>query len=87
MVTLCRSLFTLARSLYTTGVLPEVRPCGPTCGLICAFDDDFLVELPEEVRSESNTRSVADGAISQDKRCFIDGPVQRILENLSYESR
>jgi AraC family transcriptional regulator len=74
-------------SLYTAGTLPAVRPCEPTFGLICAFDDDFLHELPEEIQSESNTRSVADGVISQDKRCFIDGPVQRILESLSDEAR
>jgi AraC family transcriptional regulator len=74
-------------SLYTAGVLPAVRPCGHTYGLICAFDADFLRGVPEEIRSESNTRSVADGVISQDRRCFMDGPVQQILEQLSDEAR
>jgi AraC family transcriptional regulator len=74
-------------SLYTPGTLPTARPCGPAYGLICAFDADFLLELPEDIRLESNMRSVADGVISQDKRCFMDRPVQHILQKLSDEAR
>lgn len=74
-------------SLYTAGVLPEVRPSIPSSGLICAFDKDFQLEVPEEIRGESNTRSMADGMISQDKRCFMDVPLQRILEALGEEAR
>jgi AraC family transcriptional regulator len=74
-------------SLYTAGVLPEVRPSIPSSGLICAFDADFQMEVPEEIRGESNIRSVADGVIAQDKRCFTDLPLQRTLEALGEEAR
>ena len=74
-------------SLYTPGALPSVRTCGPGSGLLCAFDTKFLLALPEGIRTESNMRSVADGVISQDKRCFRDAPAQHILEQLSDEAR
>jgi AraC family transcriptional regulator len=74
-------------SLYTAGPLPAMRPCGHTYSLICAFDTDFLLGVPEEILSESNTCSGADGLISQDKCCFMDGPVQHILAQLSDEAR
>ncbi len=73
-------------SLYTAGVLPRVRPCVPTRGLICAFDPDFLIDLPKEIFNDSNTRSVADGVLSQDKRCFLDVPLQHTLEALRQEA-
>ncbi|WP_161557159.1 helix-turn-helix domain-containing protein [Acidisarcina polymorpha] len=74
-------------SFYTAGDLPPAHPRSQIDGLICAFDSDFLLGVPQEIMSESNTRSVADGVISQDKRCFMDAPVQHILERLSEAAR
>jgi len=74
-------------SLYTAGALPAVRPSCPTYGLICALDPDFKHEISQEILNESNTRSVADGVISQDKRCFMDKPLQHTLEKLGDEAR
>ena len=42
--------------------------------------------MPQEILKESNTRSVADGVISQDKRCFMDAPLKLILESLRHEA-
>jgi AraC family transcriptional regulator len=74
-------------SLYTSGALPTVRLSSTAYGLICAFDADFLLELPEQMRKEGNMRSVADGIFTQDKRCFTDAILQQILEKLSNEAR
>lgn len=73
-------------SVYTTGTLPTLRPSSRAHLLLCAFDADLALELPEDLRSESNMRSLADGLIAQDMHCFMDAPLREILERLGAEA-
>jgi len=74
-------------SLYNAGALPRVRPCSPTPGLLCALDQGFFAEILDEIEGEGNNRSVADGVITQDKRCFLDTPLTHILTQLANEAQ
>ena len=74
-------------SLYTRGALAEVRTFEPWSGLFLSFKEGFLCEVEERFRHDSNIHSVADGMISQDKRCFLDAPLQSILKCLGEEAR
>jgi AraC-like DNA-binding protein len=74
-------------SLYTKGALATVRTFEPWLGIFLTFKEDFLCEVKEKFQHDSNIRSVADGIISQDKRCFLDAPLERILKKLGEEAR
>lgn len=74
-------------SLYTKGALAKVRTFETWYGIFLSFEEGFLYEVEERLQHDSNIRSVADGIISQDKRCFQDAPLQCILKGLGEEAR
>lgn len=73
-------------SIYTAGSVAAVRLHAPAVGIACVFDDHLIHNLDEET-SAGNLRSIADGLVAHDKRCFTDGTLYRLVTALAEEAR